>query len=69
MPFALCPVLQRSEEERQQAREYAAAMHVNIDYQERARRVTLGLGLMVSMVAVRQPGHYCSTVPLVYVTR
>jgi hypothetical protein len=28
---------------------YAAAMRVNIDYQERARRATLGLALMVSM--------------------
>jgi hypothetical protein len=51
--YAPCPVLQRSDAERQQAREFAAAMHVNIDYQERARRVTLGLGLMVSVVAVR----------------
>jgi hypothetical protein len=49
-----CPDLQRSDAERQQARDYAAAMHVNIDYQERARRVTLGLGLMVSTVATRQ---------------
>lgn len=41
-------MLQRSEAERAQARQHAAAMHVNIDYEERARRVTLGLGLMVS---------------------
>lgn len=47
----LCPTLpvQKSEADRAEARVRSAASVVNIDPQERTRRVTLGLSLVVSL--------------------
>lgn len=58
--YSLCWVLvcmQRSEAERAEARSRSAASVVNIDPEERTRRVTLGVGLVVSRAGCQaEPG-------------